>query len=89
LERFNFHNIFAKIGKKVRQKGIKMNSVEPIRDPLKIMTIKRILKKEKPPRNYLLFVMGINLANTLAKTISKMSSNPFGYRVRTLSAPKG
>jgi len=39
-----------------------MNSVEPIRDPLKIIAIKRILKKEKNPRNYLLFVMGINLA---------------------------
>ena len=39
-----------------------MNSVEPIRDPLKIIAIKRNLRKEKNPRNYLLFTMGINLA---------------------------
>lgn len=39
-----------------------MNTVEPIRNPVKILAIKRNLKKESNPRNYLLFTMGINLA---------------------------
>jgi len=39
-----------------------MNTVDPIRDPKKILAIKRDLKIEPNPRNYLLFVMGINLA---------------------------
>lgn len=39
-----------------------MNVVEPIRDPKKILAIKRNLKEEGNPRNYLLFVAGVNLA---------------------------
>lgn len=39
-----------------------MNTVEPIRDVKKIIAIKNNLKKEKNPRNYLLFVLGINSA---------------------------
>ena len=39
-----------------------MNTVEPIRNPAKILAIKNNLKGEHDPRNYLLFTMGINLA---------------------------
>lgn len=39
-----------------------MNTVEPIRDRIKINAIRNNLKLEKNPRNYLLFVMGINSA---------------------------
>jgi len=39
-----------------------MNTVEPIRDIQKILAIKRILKEQSNPRNYLLFTMGINFA---------------------------
>jgi len=39
-----------------------MNSVEPIRDFEKIQAIKKMLWKEKNPRNYLIFVAGINFA---------------------------
>jgi len=39
-----------------------MNPVEPIRDPKKILAIKRNLKESGNIRNYLLFVMGINTA---------------------------
>ncbi len=39
-----------------------MNTVEPIRNPKKIAAIKKILKSNDHPRNYLLFVMGINTA---------------------------
>ena len=39
-----------------------MNTVEPIKNPVKILAIKKNLKKESDPRNYLLFTMGINLA---------------------------
>lgn len=39
-----------------------MNTVEPIRDPRKIVAIKKMLKGEEDPRNYLLFTLGINVA---------------------------
>jgi integrase len=39
-----------------------MNTVEPIRNPAKILAIKKNLKEERDPRNYLLFCMGVNLA---------------------------
>ena len=39
-----------------------MNTVEPIRNPAKILAIKKNLREEPNPRNYLLFTMGINLA---------------------------
>jgi len=39
-----------------------MNTVEPIRDPKKILAIKKNLREELDKRNYLLFCMGINLA---------------------------
>ncbi len=39
-----------------------MNTVEPIREIQKILAIKRILKEQSNPRDYLLFTMGINFA---------------------------
>ena len=39
-----------------------MKTVEPIRNPAKILAIKKNLKEERDHRNYLLFTMGINLA---------------------------
>lgn len=39
-----------------------MNSVEPIRDPRKIVAIKNMLKGQDNPRDYLLFTLGINFA---------------------------
>lgn len=39
-----------------------MNSMQPIRDQNKILGIKKRLREQKHPRDYLLFVMGINLA---------------------------
>ena len=39
-----------------------MNTVDPIKDPAKILAIKMNLKSESNPRNYLLFVLGVNSA---------------------------
>ena len=39
-----------------------MNFVEPIRAKTKILAIKNNLREEKSPRNYLLFILGINSA---------------------------
>ena len=39
-----------------------MNTVEPIRNPAKLLAIKKNLRRELDPRNYLLFTMGVNLA---------------------------
>jgi integrase len=47
-----------------------MNIVEPIRDPKKILAIKRNLREEKDPRNYLLFVAGVNLALRISDLLS-------------------
>ena len=47
-----------------------MNVVEPIRDQKKILAIKRNLKEEKKPRNYLLFVAGVNLALRISDLLS-------------------
>ena len=47
-----------------------MNIVEPIRDPKKILAIKRNLKEESNPRNYLLFVAGVNLALRISDLLS-------------------
>jgi len=47
-----------------------MNSVEPIRDKKKILAIKRNLKDEGSPRNYLLFVMGVNTALRIGDLLS-------------------
>jgi len=47
-----------------------MNVVEPIRDPKKILAIKRNLKEEGNPRNYLLFVAGVNLALRISDLLS-------------------
>lgn len=47
-----------------------MNTVEPIRNRKKILAIKRNLKEEKNPRNYLLFVMGINTALRISDLLS-------------------
>lgn len=47
-----------------------MNAVEPIRDKKKILAIKKNLKEESTPRNYLLFVMGINTALRISDLLS-------------------
>lgn len=47
-----------------------MNSVDPIKDKKKILAIKRNLKEEGNPRNYLLFVMGINIALRISDLLS-------------------
>lgn len=47
-----------------------MNVVEPIRDPKKILAIKRNLKEEGNSRNYLLFVAGVNLALRISDLLS-------------------
>jgi len=47
-----------------------MNTVEPIKSKLKILAIKRNLKEEKNPRNYLLFSMGCNLALRISDLLS-------------------
>ena len=47
-----------------------MNIVEPIKDPKKILAIKRNLKEEGNPRNYLLFVAGVNLALRISDLLS-------------------
>ncbi len=39
-----------------------MKTVEPIRSPAKILAIKKNLKMENSPRNYLLFTIGVNSA---------------------------
>jgi len=39
-----------------------MNTVDPIKNPVKILAIKKNLRGEANPRNYLLFTMGINTA---------------------------
>lgn len=39
-----------------------MNFVEPFRDKQKIIAIKKLLREEKSPRNYLMFTLGINSA---------------------------
>ncbi|MBA7674384.1 Tyrosine recombinase XerC [subsurface metagenome] len=39
-----------------------MNTVDPIKQPNKILAIKRLLLQDPNPRNYLLFTMGINSA---------------------------
>ena len=39
-----------------------METVDPIKDPKKILAIKNNLKEEKEYRNYLLFTMGVNSA---------------------------
>lgn len=39
-----------------------MNFVEPFRDKQKILAIKKLLREEKSPRNYLMFTLGINSA---------------------------
>ncbi|MBA7567949.1 site-specific integrase [Candidatus Atribacteria bacterium 1244-E10-H5-B2] len=39
-----------------------MNTVDPIKQPAKILAIKQLLMADTNPRNYLLFTMGINSA---------------------------
>ena len=47
-----------------------MNTVEPIKDRMKILAIKRNLKEESNPRNYLLFTMGCNIALRISDLLS-------------------
>ncbi|MBA7518737.1 Tyrosine recombinase XerC [subsurface metagenome] len=47
-----------------------MNIVEPIRNTKKILAIKRNLKEESNPRNYLLFTAGVNLALRISDLLS-------------------
>jgi len=47
-----------------------MNVVEPIRDPKRILAIKRNLREENNPRNYILFTAGVNLALRISDLLS-------------------
>lgn len=47
-----------------------MNVVEPIRSQRKILAIKQNLKEAGNPRNYLLFVAGVNLALRISDLLS-------------------
>ncbi|MBA7492552.1 Tyrosine recombinase XerC [subsurface metagenome] len=47
-----------------------MNTVEPIKSKSKILAIKRNLKEEGNQRNYLLFVMGCNIALRISDLLS-------------------
>ena len=47
-----------------------MEQVEPIRDPRKVAAIKKILRDQDHPRNYLLFVMGLNTALRIGDLLS-------------------
>ncbi|MBA7516549.1 Tyrosine recombinase XerC [subsurface metagenome] len=47
-----------------------MHTVEPIKSKFKILAIKRNLKEEKNPRNYLLFTMGCNIALRISDLLS-------------------
>ncbi len=47
-----------------------MHTVEPIKNILKILAIKRKLKEESNSRNYLLFTAGINLALRISDLLS-------------------
>jgi len=58
-----------------------MNTVEPIKDRMKILAIKRNLKEESNPRNYLLFVMGCNIALRISDLLS--------LKVKDIINPKG
>jgi integrase len=46
------------------------NSVEPIRDAKKIMAIRSMLKGGKHPRDYLIFVLGVNFVLRIADLLS-------------------
>lgn len=58
-----------------------MNTVEPIKNKFKILAIKRNLKEESNPRNYLLFVMGCNIALRISDLLS--------LKVKDVIDPKG
>jgi len=47
-----------------------MEQVEPIRDPRKVDAIKKILREQDHPRDYLLFVMGLNTALRIGDLLS-------------------
>ncbi|RLC68675.1 MAG: site-specific integrase [Chloroflexi bacterium] len=47
-----------------------MEQVEPIRDPRKVAAIKKMLRGQDHPRDYLLFVMGINTALRIGDLLS-------------------
>ena len=46
----------------IKREVLKMKTVDPIKNPAKILAIKKNLKAESSPRNYLLFVFGVNSA---------------------------
>ena len=47
-----------------------MEQVEPIRDPKKVAAIKKMLKGQAHPRDYLLFIMGMNTALRISDLLS-------------------
>ena len=47
-----------------------MNYVEPIRSKTKLKQIRQYLLKNKSPRNYLLFVLGVNFALRISDLLS-------------------
>lgn len=54
--------VYNKVEKYIREENYIMNFVEPFRDKQKILAIKKLLREEKSPRNYLIFTLGINSA---------------------------
>ncbi|MBA7553260.1 Tyrosine recombinase XerC [subsurface metagenome] len=58
-----------------------MHTVEPIKSKFKILAIKRNLKEGTNPRNYLLFVMGVNTALRISDLLS--------LKVKDVIDPKG
>ena len=60
------------------------NAVEPIRDEKKIMAIRSMLKGGKHPRDYLIFVLGVNFALRIADLLSLRVSDVLDeqYEVR-------
>lgn len=54
--------MYNKVEKYIREENYIMNFVEPFREKQKILAIKKLLREEKSPRNYLLFTLGINSA---------------------------
>lgn len=54
--------VYNKVEKYIREGNYIMNFVEPFREKQKILAIKKLLREEKSPRNYLIFTLGINSA---------------------------
>jgi len=60
--------------------------IEPIRDPEKLAAIKRMLKEKAPPRDYLLFVLGLNTALRIGDLLSLCVGDVIDTRGKARSA---